>query len=83
MFDSDPIAHELREIFGLAIALRHKRHAHALVLLRRLEHERGVEVELRRHAHLAVWVERELDAEDRRNCLLELVRFGRENLSND
>lgn len=76
-----PVAHELREIFGTALGLCDELHLHAaLSSTRRLEDKGGIEVELRRHAHLPVWVERELDAEDGRDGLLELIGLCGEDL---
>ena len=43
--------------------------------------KRGAEVVLRRDPHLPVVVKRDLDAEDRRECLAELGRLGSEHLS--
>lgn len=77
----DPVPHQLWQVLRTTVSLRNKLHAHPLVILRRLEYERRVEVELRSDTDLTVRVECELDAKNRRDGFLKLVGFGGEDLS--
>jgi hypothetical protein len=92
LLNLDPIPHQLRQLLRPSLALRDKLHprrsripapataAAAIVPRGGLEDKRGAEVVLRRDAHLAIIVKRELDAEDRRERLAELGRLGFEHL---
>lgn len=76
--------HQLREILRPSFTLSDELHSRAISIsahfAQRLEDERRREVVYRRHPHLSVRVEGELEPQDGRDRLPELGTLGREDL---
>ena len=78
LFLLHPVPHQMRQVLGAAISLSYELHLHALTRARQSEHERSVEVVLRRHVHQPVWIE--LRSKDRRRRFPELCALRLEDL---